>query len=85
MRFYAPYHLLLDLIKKYNLDGLDIDIQELVSLTVQLRLLNAPCPDRGPSFILKMVPMHLRSSLSLPTQIQSNSIPQDFLTTSLTL
>ncbi|KAE9372624.1 glycoside hydrolase family 18 protein [Stipitochalara longipes BDJ] len=55
--FYAFYHPLLTLIKKYNLDGLDIDVEEPVSLSVPLRLLNALYRDLGSSFLLTMAPI----------------------------
>ncbi|KAN0110779.1 glycoside hydrolase family 18 protein [Hyaloscypha variabilis] len=55
--FYAFYYPLLNLIQTYHLDGLDIDIEEPVSLSVPLRLLNALYRDLGPSFLLTMAPI----------------------------
>jgi len=60
--FYSYYHPFLDLIKKYNLDGIDIDIEEDVDISVPLRLINALYRDMGPDFIITMVP--LASALS---------------------
>jgi len=56
-QFTAYYTPLLALLKKYNFDGLDIDIEEHVPLSVPLRLLNALYRDMGPSFILTMAPL----------------------------
>jgi chitinase len=39
------------------LDGLDIDIEEKVNISVPLRLLNSLYQDMGPSFILTMTPL----------------------------
>lgn len=74
IQFYAFYHPLLKLIKQYNLDGLDIDIEERVSLSVPLRLLNALYRDLGPSFILTMTPIAsaLLSSPSDPENDETN-------------
>ena len=54
MTYYTP---LLALLRKYNFDGLDIDIEEHVPLNVPLRLLNALYQDMGPSFIQTMAPL----------------------------
>jgi hypothetical protein len=56
-QFNAYYQPLLALLKKHNLDGLDIDIEEKVSISVPLRLINALYQDLGPSFILSMAPL----------------------------
>ncbi|KAE9374893.1 glycoside hydrolase family 18 protein [Stipitochalara longipes BDJ] len=55
--FTAYYTPLFALLRKYNFDGLDIDIEEHVPLNVPLRLLNALYRDMGPSFILTMAPL----------------------------
>jgi len=55
--FYSYYHPLLRLIQQYNLDGLDIDIEELVDISVPLRLINALHRDLGPSFLITMTPI----------------------------
>jgi len=68
--FYTHYHPLLKLLKKYNLDGLDIDIEETVPISVPLRLLNALYRDMGPSFLLTMTP--LASALTLTDTESSN-------------
>ncbi|KAN0103495.1 glycoside hydrolase family 18 protein [Hyaloscypha variabilis] len=60
--FTAYYTPLLTILKEYNFDGLDIDIEEHVPISVPLRLLNALYRDMGPSFILTMAP--LASALS---------------------
>ena len=56
-QFNEYYQPLLSLLKKHNLDGLDIDIEEKVSISVPLRLINALYQDLGPSFILTMAPL----------------------------
>ncbi|KAF4627495.1 hypothetical protein G7Y89_g10657 [Cudoniella acicularis] len=60
--FYSYYHPLRDLIGKYKLDGLDIDIEETVDVSVPFRLMNALRRDFGPGFIITMAP--LASALS---------------------
>lgn len=60
--FYSYYHPLLEIIKKYSLDGIDIDIEEEVDISVPLRLINAFYRDMGPDFLITMVP--LASALS---------------------
>jgi hypothetical protein len=56
------YHLLLELIKKYNLDGIDIDIEEEVDISVPLRSIKTLYRDMGPEFLITMLP--LASALS---------------------
>jgi len=55
--FYSYYHPLVNLLQKYNFDGLDIDIEEKVNISVPLRLLKSLYQDMGPSFILTMAPL----------------------------
>ncbi|CZT01961.1 uncharacterized protein RCO7_05440 [Rhynchosporium graminicola] len=55
--FYKYYYPLRDLIKRYNIDGLDLDIEENVPLSTPIRLLTALHRDLGPSFILTMAPL----------------------------
>ena len=45
------------MIKKYNLDGLDLDIEESVDVSVPLRLLNRLYSDLGSDFLLTMAPV----------------------------
>lgn len=52
----------MDLVKKYRFDGIDIDIEENVDISVPLRLINALYRDMGPNFLITMVP--LASALS---------------------
>ncbi|KJY01838.1 hypothetical protein TI39_contig278g00052 [Zymoseptoria brevis] len=52
--FYAP---LLAIIKKYKIQGLDLDIEERVPLSCPLNLLRRLNSDLGPSFILTMAPV----------------------------
>ncbi|KAH8589405.1 glycoside hydrolase superfamily [Bisporella sp. PMI_857] len=63
--FYTFYHPLARLIKEYSLDGLDIDIEEDVDISVPLRLMNALYRDFGPDFIITLTP--LASALSSKT------------------
>ncbi|PMD14886.1 glycoside hydrolase family 18 protein [Hyaloscypha hepaticicola] len=55
--YYQPLLALLKRKKKHNLDGLDIYIEEKVSISVPLRLINALYQDLGPSSILTMAPL----------------------------
>ncbi|KAK0112434.1 hypothetical protein ONS96_001675 [Cadophora gregata f. sp. sojae] len=55
--FYEYYHPLRQLLQTYNLDGIDLDIEETVPLTVPIRLLTALHRDFGPEFILTMAPL----------------------------
>ncbi|KAH6706455.1 glycoside hydrolase superfamily [Leptodontidium sp. MPI-SDFR-AT-0119] len=55
--FYDYYYPLRDLIQRYNIDGLDLDIEEKVPLSVPIRLLTALHRDLGSSFILTMAPL----------------------------
>jgi hypothetical protein len=50
------------LLQKYNFDGLDVDVEEKVDVSVPLRLINALRRDMGPNFIITMAP--LASALS---------------------
>ncbi|TVY34347.1 hypothetical protein LSUB1_G007180 [Lachnellula subtilissima] len=56
-QFYSYYQPLLSLLQKYNLDGLDVDIEETVEISVPLRLINALRRDIGPNFIITMSPL----------------------------
>lgn len=53
------------LIRQYSIDGLDIDIEEEVDISVPLRLMNALHRDFGQDFIITMTP--LSSALSSKT------------------
>jgi hypothetical protein len=61
--YYEP--LLQNVIKQYNLDGLDLDIEEYVDVSVPLRLLNRLYTDTSPKFLLTMAPV--ASALASPT------------------
>lgn len=63
-QFYSYYHPLLNLIRKYNLDGLDVDVEENVEINVPFRLITALRRDMGPNFIITMAP--LASALTGP-------------------
>ncbi|KAH8807630.1 glycoside hydrolase family 18 protein [Xylogone sp. PMI_703] len=54
--FNSYYQPLLTLLRKYSFDGLDIDIEEPVPITVPLRLLKSLRSDLGPDFILTLAP-----------------------------
>ncbi|KAH6677708.1 glycoside hydrolase superfamily [Halenospora varia] len=62
--FYAYYNPLRDLIRRYHLDGLDIDVEEDVNISVPYRLMTALRRDFGSDFIITMAP--LASALSDP-------------------
>ncbi|MCJ1358030.1 MAG: hypothetical protein MMC33_008028 [Icmadophila ericetorum] len=53
--YYQP--LLNNVIKAYNLDGLDLDIEETVNVSVPLRLINQLYSDLGPNFEITMAPV----------------------------
>lgn len=53
-RFYEP---LRDLIKKHNLNGLDLDVEEEMSLHGMIRLLDRLRTDFGPDFLITMAPV----------------------------
>lgn len=53
--YYQP--LLNNVIKAYNLDGLDLDIEESVDISVPLRLINQLYSDLGPNFQITMAPV----------------------------
>ncbi|KAF3197868.1 hypothetical protein TWF192_000651 [Orbilia oligospora] len=56
-QFEAYYLPLLDIIRKYGIDGIDLDIEERVDISVPLRLLRRLDADLGPDFILAMSPV----------------------------
>jgi hypothetical protein len=55
-QFREYYEPLVDLVKKYSLDGLDIDIESPTPVSLPLRLLEHLYADFGPDFILTMAP-----------------------------
>ncbi|KAG9242895.1 glycoside hydrolase family 18 protein [Calycina marina] len=55
--FEGYYRPLVNLIKTYRLDGLDVDIEEKVPLSTPIRLLRRLAADLGPSFLLTMAPL----------------------------
>jgi len=55
-QFREYYEPLVDLVKKYSLDGLDIDIESPTPVSLPLRLLENLYADFGPDFILTMAP-----------------------------
>jgi len=57
LQFETYYRPLLAMIKRYKLDGLDIDIEEHIPLSAALRLLKRLHADLGPKFILTMAPL----------------------------
>ncbi|ESZ94156.1 hypothetical protein SBOR_5434 [Sclerotinia borealis F-4128] len=54
-QYYDP--LLNNFIKKYNLDGIDIDVEQFVDLTVALRFIKQLYNDMGPDFVITMAPV----------------------------
>ncbi|CAG8975954.1 hypothetical protein HYALB_00007085, partial [Hymenoscyphus albidus] len=60
--FYAFYNPLLRLLKEYDFDGIDLDIEEDVDISTPIRLMTALRRDLGPDFIITMAP--LASALS---------------------
>lgn len=54
-QYYDP--LLNNFIKKYNLDGIDIDIEQFVDITVALRFVKQLYSDMGPDFVITMAPV----------------------------
>ncbi|KAK6512413.1 hypothetical protein TWF481_001299 [Arthrobotrys musiformis] len=56
-QFEAYYLPLLNIIKQYGLDGIDLDIEESVDISVPLRLLRRLDADLGSDFILAMSPV----------------------------
>ncbi|KAK6333161.1 hypothetical protein TWF718_010984 [Orbilia javanica] len=56
-QFEAYYLPLLKMIRKYGIDGVDLDIEESVDISVPLRLLRRLDSDLGPEFILAMSPV----------------------------
>ncbi|EPS38759.1 hypothetical protein H072_7463 [Dactylellina haptotyla CBS 200.50] len=52
--YYLP---LLAILRRYSIDGLDLDIEEEVDVSVPLRLLRRLDADMGPNFILTMAPV----------------------------
>lgn len=65
MQFDAYYGPLRDLIKEYNLDGFDLDIEVPADLGTVVRLINSLRNDMGPNFIITMAPV--ASALTSPT------------------
>lgn len=55
--FEAHYVPLLQTLRAHNIDGLDLDIEESVSLDTPLRLLRRLHADFGPDFLLSMAPV----------------------------
>ncbi|KAM0716298.1 hypothetical protein Q7P37_007743 [Cladosporium fusiforme] len=55
--FFEYYNPLLAMLKKYNIDGLDIDIEESVPISMPLRLLRQLHSDMGKDFLLTMAPV----------------------------
>jgi hypothetical protein len=53
-RYYRP---LRDMIRRHGLDGLDLDVEEEMSLTGIIRLIDRLRADFGPSFIITMSPV----------------------------
>lgn len=53
-RFYAP---LLAMIRRYGLDGLDLDVEEEMSLQGIIRLIDRVKTDRGDNFIITLAPV----------------------------
>ncbi|CZR58587.1 related to chitinase [Phialocephala subalpina] len=74
--FYAYYNPLKELLLKHKLQGLDLDIEESVPVSVPLRLLNALHRDIGPEFILTLSP--LSSALLPPSSDFENQNPSGF-------
>ncbi|CAD6444196.1 3ed4a70a-a38d-4192-a0c1-40c3f952f368 [Sclerotinia trifoliorum] len=54
-QYYDP--LLNNFIKKYNLNGIDIDVEQFVDITVVLRLIKQLYNDMGPGFDITMAPV----------------------------
>lgn len=61
-RYYVP---LRDMLRKRNFDGLDLDIEEPMSLTGVIRLIDRLRADFGPNFIITMAPV---ATALLPNQ-----------------
>jgi hypothetical protein len=57
LQFKTYYDPLLAILRKYNIQGLDIDIEESVPISMPLRLLRQLHTDLGPDFILTMAPV----------------------------
>lgn len=55
--FHAYYDPLLAILRQYNIQGLDIDIEESVPISMPLRLLRQLNTDLGSDFILTMAPV----------------------------
>ncbi|KAK6349197.1 Cyclin-dependent kinase catalytic subunit [Orbilia blumenaviensis] len=56
-QFEAYYTPLLKMLRRYGFDGIDLDIEENVDISVPLRLLRRLDSDLGPEFILTMAPV----------------------------
>ncbi|KAI9641634.1 hypothetical protein NHQ30_009488 [Ciborinia camelliae] len=54
-QYYDPF--LNNFIKKYNLDGIDIDIEQYVDVAIPLRLIKQLYHDMGPNFVITMAPV----------------------------
>lgn len=57
LQFTAYYQPLLTILKKYNLDGIDLDIEEDVAISVPLKLIKALKKDLGSDFLISMAPV----------------------------
>lgn len=57
IQFESYYQPLLAIIRNYSIDGLDLDIEEAVDMSVPLRLLQRLNEDMGEDFILTMAPV----------------------------
>ncbi|KAH8812388.1 glycoside hydrolase family 18 protein, partial [Xylogone sp. PMI_703] len=55
--FDAYYDPLRDLIKQYDLDGFDLDVEEPVDIGTALQLINALRNDMGPDFLITLAPV----------------------------
>ena len=64
MQFDAYYGPLRDLIKQYNLDGFDLDIEEAADISIDVQLINSLYIDMGPDFLITMAPV--ASALASP-------------------
>lgn len=56
MQFQSCYQPLLSILRNYSIDGLDLDIEEPVDISVPLKLLQQLNTDMGENFILTMAP-----------------------------
>jgi hypothetical protein len=56
-KFNFYYDPMITILRQYHLDGIDLDIEEPVSVSVPLRLLRYLRRDMGPEFILSMAPV----------------------------